>query len=283
MKKKDMQLVAILGVFLLIGMFLNMPVVHADINPNVNLTVLDATPEIKGIGASFSEDTESCTTTTISAQWMNVSDGNGWEDINLSACYINYTYGATTYQADTCVNVSNGTSWVNISCTGAVFNYTDQAGVWNITFYAEDDGGNSVTNHTATTNLTYNSGIFINISDTTITWGSITAGVYDTINSNSPDLYIENCGNTILNINWTGADVTGSGHTLAISNFRLDNTTGASSIYNMTLTTSPQRYTPFDNLAIGGTDNFYVKVDIPSGTFATTYDTTTWTITPSEA
>jgi len=283
MKMKDIGLVFSLGLFLMLGVFLSsIPVVNAE-TTGVTLEVGEATPTIEGIGTAFSEDPVSCTTTTVDALWMNVNDDNGWENIDLASCYINYTNGADTYTAGTCVNVSNTTTSVNMSCTGAVLNYTDTAGNWVITHYAVDDEANDVTNATATVNLTYTSGIYVNISDNTITFGSVTAGTPDNENSNLPALYIENCGNTILDINFTGVDITGVPGTIDVGQFRIDNATGGSTVNNITLTTSSQQYTPFDSMAVGTSNDFYSYVNITTGTPAGSYDTGDWIITPSEA
>ena len=283
MKMKDIGLVFSLGLFLMLGVFLSsIPLVYSTgASAGVSLEIGESTPTIDGIGVAFSEDTEFCTTQPVDALWMNVSDANGWENIDLASCYINYTNGGTTYQAGTCVNVSNTTTSVNISCTGAVLNYTDTAGNWVITHYAVDDEANDVTNATATVNLTYNPGIHANVTNDTIAFGSLTAGTDDNENTN-PAISIENCGNTILNINFTGQDITGAG-TIDIGNFRIDNATDGSTANNMTLTTGSQQFTPFDSMAVGTSDAFYTYVDIDYGTPAGSYTTGDWTITPSEA
>lgn len=272
-------------IYVLMAMFLTAAVSFAA-TTGVSLTVGNTAPTIVTVTAPAAQDPTECAATTIPAIRVNVTDPDGWADVNLSASYVNITKSGVTHQASSCVtNVHNG-NWIEMNCTGASFAYNDTSGVWNLTAYVKDNAGASITNTTQT--LTYNTGILMRTNNAPISFGAVYAGSNDNVNNNAPGFNAENCGNAILNMSITGANITDGGvNSIAAGQFRLDDDAtpsqggGETAKAELTLNTSAQDFSKTGGIALGSTWGLWSFANIPVAQAQAVYNVGTWTLTAS--
>lgn len=265
-------------------------VVFADTS-GVSATVNNAGPAIVSVTAKSAEDPTLCTHTAVGAVVFNATDTNGWGDINLTATYVNFTNGADTHASSTCVNTSNGTNWVVISCTGAELDYNDTTGSWEMHVLVVDDDAESAENATET--MTYNEGVLMRLVNDPITFGSVDVGSTSNVNTNSPVLKSENCGNVILDLAITGVAITDGGtNSIAVGQFRIDDDVtpdqggGETDKAELTLTTGSQNFSKVGGQAVStgtaATWDLYSFLSIPALQADAVYNTGSWTFTPSK-
>lgn len=289
MKKKTFLAAASLMAVLLLAPF----AFAAGLTPGVTLTVTNSAPTVPTVVQPAAKDPTSCATTSVTVQF-NASDVDGITDLDLSASYVNISKGAVTRQLTTCVSVENYSSdnTMAISCTGNM-QYYDAAGTWDIKAVAVDNSAESGSD--ATLDLTYNAGTGLMdvqyTSGSAIAFGNVAKG--STKNMDTAGFKLRNCGNVALNNSVDGADITGSGQTMAVGQFRVDDDTDydadTSNNAILPLTTAPQDFSP--NAATGipvstGSDStwsLYFFVNVPAAQAAATYDTGSWTFAPSAA
>ncbi len=252
----------------------------------VSVTIINNSPNITSVDVKAAEDPTACTTTAIGSVLFNVTDNSGRADINLTATYVNFTNGATTYQATTCTDVGGSGNDMYISCTGAALNYTDVAGSWTITAYVEDNNADSDNNNA--NSMTYNEGIHVQINNKNITFGTVARGTDDNVNTDSPAVNFENCGNVALDTSVTGASITdGGSNNLPAAQFRIDDdntpSEGVETNENeLTLSGSAQDFDKTGGIATGNNWDVYFFLDVPSDQTPATYDTGVWTVTASK-
>jgi hypothetical protein len=247
---------------------------------------LDSGLSITAVYPKSSEDPVSCANRTVGAVLFNVTDAHGRDDINLSATYVNFTKGSAVRQSATCVDAGGSGNDMTVSCTGAEFNYWDAPGEWLITAHVEDSNGGSSTDDSS--NMSYTNGIFLRINNDPITFGAVMKASADNLNTNSPAVDIENCGNVRLNVSVTGSNITdGGSNSMWAGNFKLSDQNATGSPLQITLSESPQGFQPSGGLNVSnGTPSawgIYSFVTIPSDQPAADYNTGTWTFTPSQA
>jgi len=242
--------------------------------------IIDKIPMLVSVDNTAVEDPEYCINSTIENIYLTVTDEDGWEDINLTASYINITKGAITVQANECTNVSNTTTSVNISCTGAELEYWYDDGIYNITAYIIDNKLAQKTNNS--NSLNYSTAYYANVSGNII-WTTQYPGTDD--NENLIDWSIENCGNALWTVNLTGADVTSIDDIIASTNFQISNDSTPNEGDDLTISDSSQHYAGADNIPIStgspSTKGFWWFLDMPLGVLPGSY-TGTFTVTVSE-
>ena len=266
----------------------------ASLTPGVTLTVTNSAPTVPTVVQPAAKDPTSCATTSVTVQF-NATDVDGITDLNLSASYVNISKGATTRQLTACVSAENYSSdnTMAISCTGNMQYYDAAAADWTITAVAVDNSAESGSD--ATLDLTYNAGSalmdVLYTSGSAIAFGNVAKGSTKTMDT--AGFKLRNCGNVALNNSVDGADITGSGQTMAVGQFLVDDDTDydtdTSNNAILPLTTAPQDFSP--NAATGipvstGSDStwsLYFFVNVPAAQAAATYNTGSWTFAPSAA
>lgn len=161
---------------------------------------------------------------------VEVSDADGWADINLSSVSANFTYGSTARANSSCPAISNqfNGSTQNFSCTISLW-YFDPWGEWTVTA-AANDIGNTTYNQTSNT-FHYQALTSMAFSPGALTWQSVSPGQTNLTSNNDPTL-INNTGNyNITNITVRGINLIGNSdptYVLGVNNFTVDVDTGGS-------------------------------------------------------
>jgi hypothetical protein len=226
---------------------------------------------------------------------FNATDTNGIDDLNLSATYVNITRSSTTRQLTTCVSAVNYSSdnTMTINCTGNMQYYDAAASNWVITANAVDSSAASASNNSLS--LTYNSGTLMDVqytSGSAITFGNVAKGSTGTVDTDG--FKLRNCGNGALNNSVTGAAITDGGvNSMAVGQFYIDddNSYGTDTSNNaiLPLTAGAQAFSLYAATGIAvstGSDStwsLYFFVNVPAAQAAATYNTGSWTFTPSAA
>ncbi len=247
---------------------------------DVNLANSD--PTIISVSQPASLDPGFCVNVSVDAILVNVTDDNGADTINITTGYVNFTNGDVTIVSDSCTNASSGTYWIQLNCTGAQVRYWDSSGFWAMTVYLEDDDGANATNDSLS--LTYNEASNLNVSNA-ITFGSVNVGSNN--NSMTGSYNITNCGNTPLDTNITGANISdGAGHYLLATQFYInDNASiGEGTKDPKQLSVASQSYSkPDGGLAyglVGSTWDIWFFLTIPEGQEVGTYNVGSFQWTP---
>lgn len=216
-----------------------------------------------------------------------IEAGNANINVTFYAQDVDQWFDIKSHQ----VSVTDGTT--NSSCQWTYYNttttayqcnlqlqYDDLGGLKNVSIFVEDWVGHNVTDDNR--QLMYQTIYVVGLNDTNITWNGVISGVSDNVGE---ALRISNTGNGIVDMNITGADLSGSGKTLAIGNFSIDDdgipSEGAETGKNeMTLLSSAQDYSPVAGIAVGGSYDTYFFLDVPLnlGTKWFTTSSTQWTI-----
>ena len=251
-----------------------------DAAPLTNQVYVAYNPVVETVTMTNSSlDPTPCSTTSVPVIQMNVSDGNGYADITTASAYVNISNGGVTHQTTGCIVDSSNGNWVMLNCTGAAMNFYDVAAAnWTVTGYAIDS--TSLSNTTAGSNMTYNTGIHMVLENDPLTFGTIYSGTNNNTNTNSPALDVKNCGNAALNMTVTGANITdGGSNSIPVGSFRVSNNGTSGAGTELTLTEAAQSYSiGASGLAAGSssTKALYSFLNVPIGQAATTYNTGTW-------
>jgi hypothetical protein len=258
------------------------PLVFAQ-DSNVSLIITNTGPSIILVTPPAAQTPISCALKTIPAAVFRAYDSDGYLDINNASAYVNYTNGAITYVASTCVPTAIDENTTEFSCTGVQFNYTDTAGSWTLTARVNDTVG--VDGLNASTSMTYNTLVSMTATSL-ITFGTLDRGTNDNRNTNSPDYNLTNCGNTALNTSITGMNITNGTavNWIPAYQFRVSNSSTVGVGTELTLSTVAQNYIKSGGgITIGTYWNLWYYANIPSSQAVDVYNTGYWTWTPSAA
>jgi len=246
-------------------------------NVSINLTVENSAPTIQSVTGPDPLDPESCDFASIGAVIVNVSDIDGYADVDVGASYVNIS----TYTSDTCVETTHGTDWVEMSCTGGEFHYYTAPGKYNVTAFTQDISHE--TDSMDGTQMDYNVGIHITVESGPLTFGGLPRGTTDSISSNT--VAMNNCGNVELASTITGANITdGGSNFVPADQFKVGWGTLA---YGVSLSESA---VPLVDAGSAGGDKLQVAslwnlngwVSIPLDQALAAYNTGEWTIISSE-
>ena len=220
---------------------------------------------------------------------FNVSDPDGFTDINHNTAIMNITLGAgqanglANWNNTGCTTLSNySTNYSFMSCL-VRFNYYDNASSeWVINVSIEDSTGTKTVNDTYTA-FTINSLTAMKLANAAINFSSVNVGTND-VAADAP-LIVNNTGNFQFNtINITAKNLIGrttASDTIGASNITVNtvaaaggtrvNSTASMTITGATLTNGAPE-TGKGNMSL------FFYVDVPAGLSAQTYNSTNWEI-----
>ena len=236
---------------------------------NLSVTINNSAPSIDGVADASATPTEGSTTTV--SILFNVSDSNGYEDVDPSQSYANVTLNGVTRESSSCQNYAPATSGniQGVNCTITI-NYYDEPGTWNISVTAQDSNPTTASSNNAAT-LTYSTLYAFTLEKNSVSFSG-EPGDTDVNASNDPQI-INNTGNgNFANINLTGYELSNGVDTIGAGNFTVNATAdakGASVGSNQQITSA--------TLNRNNTQNLYIWADIPSGISDGTYTTNTTT------
>jgi len=254
---------------------------------NPELTVGNTLPTITGmaVGSASYDPTESGNTTVT--VYINVTDINGVEDLDDSKATIQVDDAATFAAAvgkytRVCTPLANHSSTVREYQCQTDLEFFDAAGTYSTNMTAGDQVG-TVWNNTDTNapTFTYTTLVASTVDENAINFNGVTLGAANSSAVNNPTT-VTNTGNANLQMNVTGADMTGGvhGETIGIGNFSVS--LDATPTAEMILSDSTQQ------IIVGGvnatasagassTEDLYWYVDVPATLQPDTY-TASWTL-----
>lgn len=254
-------------------------VVYADTDTTgATLTVSDQAPTIESVTGPGTV-TLSAATTVDTFTVINISDPNGFSDINLTSINVTYSLAGETDRINNipCENLSSSGNWIYVNCTVPMY-YYDGAGNWDITVSVVDNQGNDPQDTSQT--LTVNTLDSIALTISTIAFGTAAPGTADVAGT---DLGVNNTGNvdyTVLQV--TGYNLTDGGSSaIDASNFCVndidDANTGCDALsHGAAQTITSATLTAGD----AAQELLYPYVDIPGGQLSGSYSASSdWVVT----
>jgi len=192
---------------------------------NANLTISSATPTIDWVQTGLTINPLEHSTRTLYVLF-NVSDDNGFADINYSRARLVVNYTTESQRASTvgtCIAQANYSLHMQINCSVNMY-YYDKDASWTINVSVYDGAGQLATNNT----YTFDYGFLKAATTLTtgVTFGSVTLG-QTAAASNNP-LIVNNTGNRdFTQINLTAYDFVGLSNpaeSIGASNFTVNAT-----------------------------------------------------------
>lgn len=242
-------------------------------NFNLSLVISNNAPTISDIGASSGTPTESTNTNVY--VYFNVTDTNGFSDIDPSQSYANISLSGVVRNSSSCTNYATwtGGNIRGVNCTIAL-NYFDESGTWNIYAYGQDAASSS--DNASQASFTYNTLYAFDLVKPTITFSASGVGINDINASNDPQI-LNNTGNgAFTSINVTGYELSNGADTIQSGNFTINGTADAKGI-----SVAGNVNIPSASLPRSATQDLYVWVDVPAGITSGSYvtnSTTQWIV-----
>ncbi|MBR9676279.1 hypothetical protein GOV05_04685 [Candidatus Woesearchaeota archaeon] len=242
---------------------------------NVSVVISNSPPTMGSVATTSAMPQELTTTTAYIL--FNVSDTNGYTDIDPAQSYANITRGGVTIESSSCANYAAWSGGIirGVNCT-ITLNYNNEPGPWSISVRAQD-GTPSIVYQNDANNFTYGSLYAFKLEKSSISFSSAGAGVNDVNSSNDPQI-LNNTGNgNFTYINITAYELSnGAGAYIGQGNFTINATNDAKGLSLGSMITIPSAV-----LNRNTTQDLYVWMDIPSGLANGTYTTnssTQWLI-----
>jgi len=250
------------------------------------LSLSFAAPGIVSISVPGAQDPIACGTTALPVIQVNVSDVDGYANVSIEDSYVNVTRASVTHQAASCIEDVHGDDWVVMNCTGAEMDFYDVAASdWRLVAYTQDTNNVSVSGVSAT-NMTYNEGVHLRLNNDPIQFGTVYKGANDSVNSNSPALNVQNCGNTVLNMTIQGANITdGGSNSMPAGSFRVSDNSTPGGGEELALTETAQGYSKSGGHSIGASSTWdlWFFVNVLADQVAAAYNQGNWTFVASKA
>ncbi len=159
-----------------------------------------------GNGGTYNPTSGSVTAISVA---IDVTDEDGWKDINLSATYCNVSKGSTVVNLS-CTNISNSSATtVTLNCTGGNMQYYYLSGSdWVVNCTVVDNSSASDNDDTQT--LTYNRLESVDVTPASISWSSVSQ-TSTNVGADDDPVTVENLGNAYFaNLNITAYELVGT-------------------------------------------------------------------------
>jgi len=261
---------------------------------NLTISVAGANPVVvEFISPIADTDPVENTSRTISFN-VHVYDPDGFNDVNDSSVFANFTKGLTTRATSAaCTQVNDFASYrVNYSCSIQMW-YWDANGGWNISVRASDMGNRTLIFNTSSW-FSYNRLKALVISPQSLTWPAISSGEKNATSDNHPTV-VNNTGNYNGTVNITAINLIGesnSAQSITAANFTVGLTTSGAEpeclgtvLANNTPVTIPSSSSSPGNLSAGsnaGQSRYYYCIpQVPLALSTQTFSTIaggSWTI-----
>ena len=248
----------------------------------INYTA-DNAPQITQVQPVSAITLSAFSTKTVNVLF-NVTDNDGYSDLNDSLAYCSLSKtGEITRNSSSCTAQDQSGNDLVYNCSLDIY-YYDAAGTWNISCYAEDNGGLNATNNTET--ATVNDLNYVTQNSTNLNWQGLTPGNSDE-EASAPVVFTNGGNQDYTSFNITAQNATYDSNTIPRDNFMIDYETGQSS--NQTyLNDSGVDWAEGSLLrctypcSTNSTEFAYVYVDTPTGILAGVYSSISeWVISLS--
>jgi len=216
---------------------------------------------------------------------FNVSDSDGFGDLNDSTAGVNVTFNGVSRGNSSCNPTDYNTNYTQYACKVSFYYYDNASTSWVVNTTVADNSGNTSRNDT--NNLQVKSLSSMSIV-TNLTFTSIAVGQQDA--TPTTNFMLNNTGNfDFTGINMTAYDLTGvsdSTKILGAGNFTINTTNAVAgsgiqlqngTSLNITGATLPHKTSASD---ISSNKTIYFWLDVPTTLTVQNYNsTTTWAIT----
>jgi hypothetical protein len=242
---------------------------------NVTVAVNSGSPTITYVDAISGSPNEG--TTKIVSFYFNATHPNGVSNIPAGNAVVSINQSGTTLTQSGCVvKATDGVTLNRYECNITIYFYT-LPGTWTINATITDLAANKATD----TSVLYTNGntYGIVLKETSVTFGGIPGT--DNVGATQNPQYVNNTGNVAFNqINFTAYDLQSGLDFIGVGNFTANTTDGSGvghQLINNTAVTLAG-----SSIAVQGSRDVYIYVDIPSGIANGTYtNINPWTVTVS--
>ena len=265
--------ILVVGVILIL-----MALVYADNQPTgATLTIGNTAPKITSVHAVDNVGLTSGTTKTIYV-FFNVSDAEGYADVNVSSAIVNLNKtGETTRTSTSCTSLNETGNDIIINCSIDMYFY-DAQGSWDINATINDNTEENAENITRA--LTVSALDSISLNDSSLSFGNPASGEADVKGDVELIINFGNSDYTVMQVK--GQNLTGAvnGYNISATTFsvnNLDSAAGEALVENADVTVVSLTL----NHGVEANTTMYTYVDVPvivADTYTTAID---WTITAS--
>lgn len=238
---------------------------------NVTATITSGSPTITYVDAISSSPSEG--TTKVINFYFNATHPNGVGSIPATGAAVSINLSGTTLTDSGCAIVgTNGITLNRYQCNITIYYYT-LPGEWTINATIVDQAAATVSD---TDSLYTNGNVYgIAIKTTAITFGGSPGQL---ISSNENPQYVNNTGNNAINqINLTAFELQSGSEFIGAGNFTANTTEVGQTLINNTPVTITN-----SSIAVSGSRNVYLYLNIPAGIANGTYTSVNpWVVTVS--
>ena len=240
---------------------------------NVSLTISNSPPTITFV-PNGQTDTPLEATTKITQITFNASDSNGISDIPAANAKVIINQSVVTLTSSACVVLSSSGNLNDYQCNVTI-NYYNLPGTWTINASVFDSASQSATNMTQSFTMGTLTAIQLKTNQMTFSGNPGDANVAA---SNNPQL-VNNTGNAAFGqINLTAYSLQSGSNYIGAGNFTA-NTSNTGGPGQMLSNNTPVTLTN-SSLAVQGTKNIYLYLNIPSSIQNGTYNSvSSWVAT----
>lgn len=273
----EKKIILTLSIFLVLCAILTLPFIipafaGTSAYFNVSLTISNAAPTIVSVDAISDTPTEG--TTKVVSFYFNASDTNGVSDIPASNALVQINRSGVTLSSGSACAVIGSTATMNRYQCNVTINYYNLPGSWTINASVFDGASALATN---VSQIYTNGNVYgITLSTNSLTFSG-SPGQNDISASNNPQVVNNTGNNAITSINITAVNLANGGSYIGVGNFTANITNAAT---GQTLVNNTPTTISGSSVAVQGTRNLYLFLDIPSGLTNGTYtSTSSWTVT----
>jgi hypothetical protein len=239
---------------------------------NVSLTISNAVPTIVSVNAI--SDTPSEGTTKLVTFYFNASDSNGVSDIPASNALVIINQSGESLTSGTCIVVGTpSTIMYRYECNVSV-SYFHLPGAWTINASVYDGASSRATDLSA---IYTNGNLYgISLKTNSLTFSG-SPGQNDVNASNNPQV-LNNTGNRVINsVNLTAYNLANGQNFIGAGNFSAN---VSDSAVGQALSNNTAVNIASSTVAIQGTKDMFIYLDVPTGVTNTTYTSIgSWVVT----
>jgi len=279
--KNTIGMVLIIGIVVAVMMYLviaDTECTGQDCSVSTSLTVGNSVPTITQVQSGITVTLTGESTTNTVNVLFNVTDDNGFADVNDSTAQcVGFKTGEANRSSTSCTGQDQSGNNLRYNCT-VDFQYFDAAAsdwAWNCS--VSDDSAAQVSN--ASIAFTINALNFVDVNVTTISWAVVSPSTDDE-EADAP-INLDNGGNQDYETAFvTAYNATSGGNVIPATVFSLDNLTGQTAGQTYMVENVSTNITDFFTLQHGNTANedIFVYVDMPAVPNGSYTSTNNWLI-----
>ena len=238
---------------------------------NISLTISNSAPTIVSVDTVSNTPAEG--TTKLISFYFNASDANGVSDIPGSNAVVRINKSGVALASSPCIVIGSTTTMNRYQCNLTI-NYYNIPGTWTINASVYD--GASATATDLTQAYTNGNVYGISLKTNSLTFSG-TPGQANVSASNNPQ-NVNNTGNNVItSLNITAYALANGGTIIGTGNFSANTTNSAA---GQTLINNTAVAIVTSDVAVEGTRDVYIYLNVPTGLSNGTYTSTnSWIVT----